>query len=438
MHLNNIIEKIGRKETKISVIGLGYVGLPLAVEFAEAGYNVVGIDVNPTVVDRVSSGNSHIGDVASSRLDFQIASGRLRATTSFDTLSDVDCISICVPTPLTKTKDPDITYITGAIERILPYTKPGQLLVLESTTYPGTTEELIAGPIEREMNLVVGRDIFVAFSPERVDPGNPIWTTKNTPKVIGGVTKSCSRVADALYSQVLDTTHVVGSAREAETVKLLENTFRAVNIGLVNEFMLMCNRLDIDIWRVIEAAATKPFGFMPFRPGPGIGGHCIPLDPMYMSWKARSVDFYNRFIELATDINGNMPRYVVSKLSSLLNERSKALKSSRILILGMAYKANVDDLRESPGLEVYRILRLEQHARVEYHDPHVKSFVSMLSEHIESVPLEGENLREYDAVVLITDHDDFDYESIAKKASLILDCRGAFSTRRIEGNIVNL
>jgi UDP-N-acetyl-D-glucosamine dehydrogenase len=433
-----LLAKISERKAIAGVVGLGYVGLPLAVEAASAGFKVVGVDLSQRVVDRVRAGDSHVGDVPSARLEPLVASGRLSATTDYAALAAAECISIAVPTPLTKTKEPDITFITSAMDALVPHVRRGALVVLESTTYPGTTEELIAERLEKERGLAVGKDVFVAFSPERVDPGNPTWHTKNTPKVLGGVTPACAEVARAFYEAVVDTVHVVGSAREAETVKLLENTFRAVNIGLVNEFLLMCNRLDIDIWNVIRAASTKPFGFMPFYPGPGIGGHCIPLDPMYMSWKAKAVDFYNRFIELATDINGNMPRFVVAKLGDLLNERERSLKGSRILVLGMAYKRNVDDLRESPGLEIYRLLR-QKGAWVEFHDPHAAGFVSKLGKTVPSTPLGEGVVGSFDAAVLITDHDAFDYPSIAREAKLILDCRNAFGARGIEaGHIFKL
>jgi UDP-N-acetyl-D-glucosamine dehydrogenase len=434
----NLIGRINIKDALVGVVGLGYVGLPLAVELAGAGYRVVGIDVKETVVAGINAGRSHVGDVPSARLAPLVERGLIRATADFAALAAADCISICVPTPLNKSKDPDISFITGAVDRILPHLGPGKLIVLESTTYPGTTDELIAARIEREKGLVVGEQVFVAFSPERVDPGNPTFNTKNTPKVLGGVTPACTEVARALYSAVVDRVHTVGSAREAETVKLLENTFRAVNIALVNEFLLMCNRMGIDIWNVIAAAATKPFGFMPFFPGPGIGGHCIPLDPMYMSWKAKAVDFYNRFIELATDINGNMPRFVVQRIADLLNERERSLKGSRLLVLGMAYKKNVDDLRESPGLELYRLLR-QKGAWVEFHDPHARSFVSTLGNIVESSPIDDGRLAGFDAAVLVTDHDAFDYPAIARGAKLVLDCRDAFARHGVVApNVVKL
>lgn len=432
---DELVGKLNRKEARLGVVGLGYVGLPLAVEAADAGISVVGIDVDPRVVRDVNAGKSHVADVSSDRIAGLVASGRLRAGDDYAALAKVDCISICVPTPLTKTKDPDISHIAEAVDALMPHLKAGQLVALESTTYPGTTEELIASRVVEERGLRVGEEIFVAFSPERVDPGNPTWNTKNTPKVVGGVTPACAEAARALYGAFLDEVHVVGSAREAETVKLLENTFRAVNIGLVNEFLLMCNRLEIDVWNVIEAASTKPFGFMPFYPGPGLGGHCIPLDPLYMSWKAKSVDFYNRFIELATDINGNMPRFVVGKLADLLNDQGKALKGSRVMILGMAYKPNVADLRESPGLEIYRLLR-QKGAWVEFHDPHVPAFTSTLGNTAASSDIGGDVLSGFDAVVLVADHDAFDYAAVEKEARVVLDCRDGFGKRGIRSQKV--
>lgn len=433
-----LLEKINNKKAHVAVIGMGYVGLPLAVELVGVGFSVLGVDISDKVVARINSGDSHVGDVSSDRLGHLVRSGMLKATKDYSLVSQADIISICVPTPLTKNKDPDISYITDAMNSLLPYVRQGQLVVLESTTYPGTTEDLIAKRLEVEKGLMVGSNIFVAFSPERVDPGNPIWNTKNTPKVVGGVTSECTDVARLFYSTALSKIHVVGSAKEAETVKLLENTFRAVNIGLVNEFMLMCDRLDIDIWNVIDAAATKPFGFMPFYPGPGIGGHCIPLDPLYLSWTAKSVDFYNRFIELASDINSNMPQFVIRRLADLLNDCEKPLKNSRILILGMAYKADINDLRESPGLEIYRML-CQKGCLVEFHDPHVKSFISWLGNTVKSTDLTPGMLKTFDAVLLVTDHKVFDYKLISQESILVLDCRNAFGKRGIkEPNVVKL
>jgi UDP-N-acetyl-D-glucosamine dehydrogenase len=433
-----LLQKIQDRTAVVGVVGLGYVGLPLAVEVAAQGFSVIGVDINARTVDRVNRGESHIGDVPSDRLQALVSGGRIAATTDYAELARTDCISIAVPTPLRKTKEPDVSYITAAVDALLPHVRKGQLLVLESTTYPGTTDELIAQRISAQCGLTVGTDIFVAFSPERVDPGNEKWNTKNTPKVVGGVTPFCGEVTTAFYKAVVDTVFTVRSAREAETVKLLENTFRAVNIALVNEFLLMGNRMDIDIWNVIEAAATKPFGFMPFYPGPGIGGHCIPLDPMYMAWKAKSVDFYSRFIELATDLNGNMPRFVVTKLAELLNERERSIKGAGILLIGMAYKKNVDDLRESPGLELYRLFE-QKGAKISFVDPHAKSFQHDNGQVISTIEATPEILSSFDACLLITDHDSFDYELFARSCPLILDCRGAFEKRGIAGaSIVKL
>lgn len=435
---NELIDKIDARRAKVGIVGLGYVGLPLAVEVANAGFEAIGVDISERTVDTVNAGRSHIKDVPSNILKKLVDEKRITAYREYEVLKGADCISIAVPTPLRKTKDPDISYISACMDALLPRLRKGTLVVLESTTYPGTTEELIASRVETELGLAVGEDIFIAFSPERVDPGNPTWHTKNTPKVVGGVTQSCTEVAKAFYSAVMDSVHAVASSREAEMVKLLENTFRAVNIGLVNEFLLMCNRLEIDVWNVIGAAATKPFGYMPFYPGPGIGGHCIPLDPSYLSWKAKSVDFYNRFIEMATDINGNMPRFVVSKLADVLNDHGKSLKGTRILILGMAYKKNVNDLRESPGLEIYGLLK-KKGAVPEYHDPHTTSFVAHDGLVVESIPIDGGVLDKFDLAVLVTDHDAFDYAHIAKTVGLVLDCRNAFFTHGVSGaNIVRL
>lgn len=419
---DELLGKINRKDAHVAVIGQGYVGLPLTIELHNAGFSTVGIDIQADIVQSLNQGQSHIHDISSVELTGALERG-LTFSTDYEVLQNVDCISITVPTPLTKTKSPDISYITQAIDALLPYVSSGTLIILESTTYPGTTEELVATQIEERRNLQVGKDVFVAFSPERVDPGNPHWGIKNTPKIVGGVTPACTEVASAFYGLVMDKIHQASSATEAETVKLLENTFRAVNIGLVNEFLLMCNRMNIDVWNVIDAASTKPFGFMPFFPGPGIGGHCIPLDPMYLSWKAKSVDFYNRFIELATDINGNMPRFVVSKLGDMLNDQKKALNGSRITILGIAYKQNVSDTRESPGLEVAALLQ-QKGALVSFCDPHVHAQVNFPK-------IESSQLDQSDAVVLVTAHDQFNYEKIAEQATLILDCRNAFRARDI-------
>ena len=417
--------KLQRRTITAGIIGLGYVGLPLAVEMAQAGHQIIGIDLSAEKISMLSRGESYVLDVSNKDLEAVIKSGRFLPATDYSLVSKMDTISICVPTPLRKTKDPDTSYITAAVTELKKYLKKGTLIVLESTTYPGTTDELVGRELE-DAGFTIGEDVFLCFSPERVDPGNKHYNTKNTPKVIGGVTPKCTELGVALYSTVLDNVVPVSSTRVAETVKLLENTFRAANIALVNEMALMCDRMGIDIWEVIDAAATKPFGFMKFTPGPGIGGHCIPLDPMYLSWKAKTYDFYNKFIELASDINGNMPRYVVTKASDTLNLYRKCLNGSRILLLGMAYKKDIDDVRESPGLELYKLLE-ETGAIVDFYDPHVLKFID---EHtgttVDRVHLDEQELGEYDLVILVTDHSAFDYEWIAEHAQLILDTRNAF------------
>jgi UDP-N-acetyl-D-glucosamine dehydrogenase len=420
--MNALATKIEAKTALIGIVGLGYVGLPLAVEFAKGGYQVLGVDISQEKLHMLLQGKSYVLDVPSKTVAPLIRSGSLKVSRSYELLQNADTISICVPTPLRKTKDPDTSYIQSAIAGIKKYFHTPLLIVLESTTYPGTTKELIMNELETSHHKV-GRDFFVAFSPERVDPSNPTFTTKNTPKVIGGVTPRCTEIARKLYDKVIDTVVVVNSTEEAEMIKLLENTFRSVNIALVNEMAQMCDRMGIDIWNVIEGAHTKPFGFMPFYPGPGIGGHCIPLDPMYLSWKAKTYDFYNRFIELATDINGNMPYFVVRKLSRILNERRKPLNGSRILILGIAYKKDTDDIRESPGLEIYRLLKKER-CKVDYHDSHVKSFEEE-GKRIRSQKLSPQMLKAYDCIIISTNHTDYDYPSIATHARLVFDTRNA-------------
>lgn len=411
------------KSRRVSVIGQGYVGLPLAMSVVRAGFECHGLDVDPERVRSLAQGESYVLDVSADELKAALGTGRYHPTTDFDALRESQVAVICVPTPLRKSKDPDVSYIVKAIEDISKRLHEGMLIILESTTYPGTTEELVVTEFERK-GFTVGRDVYVCFSPERVDPGNSIYNLDNTPKVVGGVTEACTRLGVAFYSQVVGRVIPVSSARVAEMVKLLENTFRAVNIGLVNELALMCERMGIDIWETIEAAATKPFGFMPFYPGPGIGGHCIPLDPMYLAWKAKTHDFFNKFIELASDINGNMPRHVVSKAAEVLNLDGKPLRRSRVLLLGMAYKRNVDDVRESPSLEIFRLLR-EQGACVDFHDPHVRR-VWDGDGFVEGVALTAATLTEYDCVILATDHAAFDYAWIASHARLILDTRNAF------------
>jgi len=417
-----LIRKIKDKKIRSAVIGLGYVGLPLAVEFAKAGIKVVGIDLDASKVDAIRRKKSYIRDVPSSEVADLVSRGLLSATTAYSALSGMDTVNICVPTPLRKTKEPDISYIVQSAEQIARYLKKGQLIILESTTYPGTTEEVLL-PLFEAKGFKVGRDFYLAFSPERVDPGNRKYQTRNIPKVVGGVTPACTAAARALYEQAVDTVYTVSSTRVAETVKLLENTFRSVNIGLVNELALMCHKMDINVWEVIDAARTKPFGFMAFYPGPGLGGHCIPIDPLYLSWKARVYGFEARFIELAAQVNGAMPEYVVTKITDALNAHGKSIKGARILILGVAYKKNVSDYRESPAFDVMEEL-LHKGAKVTYCDPYVPSFEHMQLK-MKSVRLAPAVLRKADCVVIITDHDCFDDELIVRHARLVVDTRNA-------------
>ncbi|MBB6729964.1 nucleotide sugar dehydrogenase [Cohnella zeiphila] len=414
---------IENKEAKLGVVGLGYVGLPLAVEMVRQGFEVRGIDLDERKVERLQQGRSYVKDVSDERLSAALASGRFVPTSDYDALSEVDAVSICVPTPLSANQDPDTSYIVSVVSEIKQRFKKGLLIVLESTTYPGTTEELIQRELER-MGLTAGRDFFLCFSPERVDPSNEKYATYNTPKVLGGTTPECLRLGSLLYGNIVEKVVPVSSPKVAEMSKLLENTFRSVNIAFINEMAMMCERMGIDIWEVIQAASTKPFGFMPFYPGPGIGGHCIPLDPMYLSWKAKGYRFYSSFIELAQSVNTNMPYYVFNKTANILNEDSKSLRNSRILMLGMAYKPNVDDLRESPGLKVYELFR-EGGAIVDYYDPHAATFRDTDGETVRSVPYNLEQFRAYDIMVLITDHDAFAYGDLAALGVPIVDTRNA-------------
>lgn len=419
-----LLNKIKSKKAHIGIVGMGYVGLPLAVEFARVGYRILGVDISEQKIARLKQGKSYVTDVRSADVKEYICKRkRITVSTSYRILKKADVICITVPTPLKKTKDPDISYIVSSMIEIKRIFHPGILVVLESTTYPGTTRELIASEIE-EMGYRAGKEFFAAYSPERVDPGNPDFTTKNIPKVLGAITPKGRKIAHELYSSFLDNIHLVDSVEEAEMAKLLENTFRAVNIGLVNEMAIMCDRMGINIWNVIEAASTKPFGFMPFYPGPGIGGHCIPLDPLYLSYRAKMYNFYNRFIELATDINGNMPRFVLGKLSDTLNRDKKAINGSKILIMGLAYKSNVNDLRESPSLELYRLL-LQERAEVDYYDPLISSFLDG-RKRIKSIKLKPETIRKYDCVVVATAHGNIDYGLILKNARAILDTRNVY------------
>jgi len=428
-----LIKKIQARKIRSAVIGLGYVGLPLAVELARAGVEVVGIDTDKSKVDAVNRKKSYIRDVPSATVRALVSKGLLSATTAYSALMNVDTVNICVPTPLRKTKEPDISFVIKAAEQIARYLRRGQLVILESTTYPGTTEEVLL-PLFEAKGLKVGKDFCLAFSPERVDPANPIYTTRNIPKVVGGVTKACTKAAKALYELCIETVHPVSSTRVAETVKLLENTFRAVNIGMVNELALMCDKMKINVWEVIDAAKTKPFGYMAFYPGPGLGGHCIPIDPLYLSWRARFYGFEARLIEVAAQINRSMPEYVAHKVSAALNSKGKSVKNAKVLILGVAYKRNVNDYRESPAFEIIELLQ-KLGAKVTYHDPHVPHF-SEAGLEMKAVRLTTQALKAADCVVIVTDHDAFDYAAIVKHAKLVVDTRNA--TKSKNGKVVKL
>jgi len=420
-----LIEALKAKKAPIAVLGLGYVGLPLAVVFAEAGFQVMGIDPDSRKVDCLNQGVSYIPDVKTEVVEKLVRSGNLKATTDFSVLQDMAAVSICVPTPLRKTGDPDMSFILSATEELTKYMHPGMVIVLESTTYPGTTREVLLTKLGSERGLRVGEDWFLAFSPERVDPGREDFTTINTPKVMGGITEACGEVASIWYEGAIETIHRVSSAEAAELAKLLENTFRMINIGLVNELAIMCERLGVDVWEVIDAAATKPFGFMKFTPGPGLGGHCIPIDPLYLSWKMKSFHYNARFIELASEINTNMPRYVVSRVMEALNDRSKALKGSKILVLGAAYKPDIDDIRESPALDVIGLLQ-QKGGIVQYHDPYIPHIYHEVDGwYLDSVQDVMQAARDADAVVIITNHKVYDYQAIVDASAFVFDSRNA-------------
>ena len=418
-----LINRLTDRSAVVSVLGLGYVGLPLAVVFAEAGFKVIGVDPIQSKVDAINRGESYVLDVTSEKVARLVKDGKLRATTDFSELQEVDAVSICVPTPLRKTGDPDLSFIVGAVEELSQFVHSGMVIVLEFTTYPGTTRELVLPKLCGDDGMCVGKDVFLAFSPERVDPGREDWTTINTPKVMGGITQDCTDVATAWYCQALENVVPVSTAEVAEMAKLLENTFRMINIGLVNELAIMCDRLGVDVWEVIEAAATKPFGFMKFTPGPGLGGHCIPIDPLYLSWKLRSLNYNARFIELASEINTNMPRFVVTKIQDALNDVQKSLKGSKVLVLGAAYKPDIDDLRESPALDVIHLLQ-SKGANVSYHDPYV-NHIHHDSWEMTSVPDMMEAVRSADCVAIITNHKVYDYPAVLDQAQLIVDTRNA-------------
>ena len=419
--MHSLAEKIRNRTASVGVVGLGYVGLPLAVEFAKAGFRVTGIDVSTDKVDQINSGKSYIQDVPGAEVAELVRTGMLRATTDFAVVRELDTINIAVPTPLRKTKDPDMSFVVSASQEIARYAHPGLLVILESTTYPGTTDELLLPMFEKD-GLKAGQDFFLCFSPERVDPGNPNFHTRNIPKVVGGITPACTEVGALFYAQALETVVPVGSTRVAEMVKLLENTFRMINIGLVNEMAMMCDRMGINVWEVIDAAATKPFGFMPFYPGPGLGGHCIPIDPFYLSWKTKQAGIEARFIELAGYINGQMPHFVVDKVQNALNDHRKSVKGSHIHILGVAYKRDIDDMRESPALDI--ILLLEKRgATVTYSDSYVPKL------RLDGKTLESQNgedvLAAADCVVIVTDHVGVDYSRVLELSKLVVDSRNA-------------
>jgi UDP-N-acetyl-D-glucosamine dehydrogenase len=418
----DLIGKAERREALFGIVGLGYVGLPLAVELAGAGYRVLGFDVQQKVVDGLNAGRSHVKDVSDKQLQSVVKAGRFSATTDMSRLGEPDAISICVPTPLSKFKDPDVSYIVAATEAIKRTLRRGQAIILESTTYPGTTREIMQPALE-STGLEVGKDFFLAFSPERVDPGNPKYGTRNTPKVVGGITDDCRRVAVALYQPAIDTLVPVSTTEAAELVKLLENTFRSVNIGLVNEMAIVCDKLGVDVWEVIEAAATKPFGFMKFLPGPGLGGHCIPIDPHYLAWKMRGLNYKTRFIDLAGELNTEMPLFWVRKVAEALNGKGKAVRGANVLVLGVAYKRDIDDIRESPALDIIRLLE-GQGATVSYYDPHVPVF-SENGHEFRSVELTSDLVAAVDCVLIVTDHTALDYRMIKRKAKLIVDTRNA-------------
>jgi UDP-N-acetyl-D-glucosamine dehydrogenase len=427
MYKDQLLSRLSDRTAKIGIIGLGYVGLPLAVAFAEVGFDVIGLDVSADKVNQLNGGTSYIPDIPTPQLGPLVKSGKLRATTNYDDLRTVDAVSICVPTPLRKTKDPDMSYVINAADAIAEVSHAGMLIVLESTTYPGTTDEIIL-PRLLQKGLTPGEDIFIAFSPERIDPGNKKYTVRNTPKVIGGATEACQEVTCLYYGSIVEQVVPVTSLVAAEMVKLLENTFRAVNIGLVNEMALMCNRLDVDVWEVIRAASSKPFGFMPFYPGPGIGGHCIPIDPLYLSWKLKTLNYTARFIELASEINTSMPLYVIERVAEALNDEAKAVRGSKIVVLGVAYKRDVDDVRESPALDVIQLLE-EKGADVSYCDPFVPSIRLEHNRVMKNSPLTLEWLKAADCVVIVTDHSDFDWSWIINNSKLVVD------TRNVSANI---
>jgi len=418
----DLIGRAERREALFGIVGLGYVGLPLAVELANAGFRVLGFDIQRNVVDGLNAGHSHVKDVSDAQLQEVVRAGRFSATTDMLRLAEPDAVSICVPTPLSKFKDPDVSYIVAATEAVKRTLRRGQAIILESTTYPGTTREILLPALE-STGLTVGEDFFLAFSPERVDPGNRTYGTRNTPKVVGGITDDCRLVAVALYQPAIDTLVPVSTTEAAELVKLLENTFRSVNIGLVNEMAIVCDKLGVNVWEVIEAASTKPFGFMKFLPGPGLGGHCIPVDPHYLAWKMRGLNYKTRFIDLAGELNTEMPLFWVRKVAEALNGQGKAVRGAGVLVLGVAYKRDIDDIRESPALDIIRLLE-DQGARVSYSDPHVP-VLSENGHEFRSVPLSPNTVAAADCIMIVTDHSTVDYRMIRRHAKLVVDTRNA-------------
>lgn len=431
-----LLNKLHTKQAQVAIIGLGYVGLPMAVEFALSGLRVVGIDLDTRKVNHLNHGESYIPDVHTDIVRQLVQDGRLRATTDYNTIADVDVVIICVPTPLTQTKDPDLSYVLSAMESLAPYLHAEMLISLESTTYPGTTTEILRPSVESS-GLVVGEDVFLVFSAERIDPANQKYGFRNTPKVIGGITPACGEIAYALFSMAVDQVVIVSSPTVAEMSKLLENTFRAVNIGLVNEMAVMCDKLGIDVWEVIRAASTKPFGFMPFYPGPGLGGHCIPLDPHYLAWKMRQLHYNSKFIQTADDINSAMPAYVVNKVMHALNDERKSLNGSRVLILGVAYKRDIDDVRESPALAVYHLLQTKG-AQVAFHDPHITHFRADDGHVVERITYSDQALADADCVVIITDHSAYDWVHVVTHSRLVVDTRNALGKLTGKARVIGL
>mgnify|MGYP005840417385 CR=1 FL=1 len=434
MYKSKLKEKILNKEAKVGVVGLGYVGLPLIVAIGKVGYEAIGLDISKEKVNLLMQGISYIQDVESTEVKELVNAGKLKCSTDMNLLRELDAVSICVPTPLNKSRDPDMSYVMNAINELSKYIHKGMLVILESTTYPGTTKELILPALSGE--LEVGKDFFLAFSPERIDPGNTQYGLYNTPKVVGGVTPNCTELAILLYKQFIEIVYPVSSPEAAEMVKLLENTFRAVNIGLVNEVAIMCNKLNIDTWEVIEAAATKPFGFMRFDPGPGLGGHCIPVDPLYLSWKLKTINYTARFIELASEVNSHMPEFVLEKISNALNETQKSIKGTTILIIGVAYKKDIDDLRESPALDLMRLL-IAKDAFIDYYDPYIKN-LNLDGKSFSSIDKMQIQSNKYNLGVIVTNHSCFDYQYFADNIQIIMDCRNAMKNIKGKAHIVKL